>query len=68
MPTLRRMVTKSALRPIISSPSSSTEPSTLQIEIRSFIRFKHRNKVDLPQPDGPIRAVTELRLNGMDTL
>jgi hypothetical protein len=24
----------------------------------SFIRFKQRMKVDFPQPEGPIRAVT----------
>ena len=33
-------------------------PSTLHISITSFIRFRHLRKVDLPQPDGPIRAVT----------
>ena len=27
--------------------------------IRSFIRFRVRRNVDLPQPDGPIRAATE---------
>ena len=31
------------------------------------MRFSARSKVDLPQPDGPIRAVTELAANGMVT-
>ena len=26
--------------------------------IRSFIRFRQRKSVDLPQPEGPISAVT----------
>jgi len=30
-------------------------------EIRSFIRFSNLKKVDLPQPDGPMNAVTVLR-------
>ena len=27
--------------------------------MRSFIRLSDRRNVDLPQPDGPIRAITE---------
>jgi hypothetical protein len=30
---------------------------TLALGMRSFIRFRQRRKVDLPQPDGPISAV-----------
>ncbi len=26
--------------------------------MRSFIRLRHRSRVDLPQPDGPMNAVT----------
>src|SRR5262245_36379610 len=43
----------------MSLPSNCTRPSTRAPSIRSFIRFRTRRNVDLPQPDGPIRAVTE---------
>ena len=33
--------------------------------IRSFMRFRQRSKVDLPQPEGPIRAVTWWRGKSM---
>jgi hypothetical protein len=33
----------------------------------SFIRLIERRKVDLPQPDGPIRAVTELSGTSSET-
>ena len=36
-------------------------PSTRAPSIRSFIRFRQRRNVVLPQPDGPIRAVISLR-------
>jgi hypothetical protein len=29
--------------------------------MRSFMRLKQRSSVDLPQPDGPMKAVTCLR-------
>ena len=32
-------------------------PSTRADSMRSFIRLKHRSKVVLPQPDGPMKAV-----------
>ncbi len=32
----------------------------LQISMVSFMRFKQRKKVDLPQPEGPIIAITSL--------
>ena len=35
-------------------------PETLQPSTRSFMRLKVRRSVDLPQPDGPISAVTFL--------
>ena len=28
------------------------------VAISSFIRFRHRRSVDLPQPEGPMSAVT----------
>ncbi len=36
------------------------EPSTRVPGMMSFIRFSERRNVDLPQPDGPISAVTWL--------
>ena len=36
-------------------------PSVRTDETRSFIRFTDRSRVDLPQPEGPIRAVTSPR-------
>ena len=32
-------------------------PSTFALGIRSFMRFRQRIRVDLPQPEGPISAV-----------
>src|SRR4051794_28958016 len=42
----------------MSSPSSSTRPARLAPGTSSCIRLRMRRNVDLPQPDGPIRAVT----------
>ena len=42
----------------MSSPSSSTEPSTRAPGMTSCIRLSVRSTVDLPQPDGPMNAVT----------
>ena len=42
----------------MSSPSSTTEPSTRAPGISSCIRLSERRKVDFPQPDEPISAVT----------
>src|SRR5687767_2716555 len=41
------------------SPSSRTSPSSRVPSIRSFMRLSTRRNVDLPQPEGPIRASTE---------
>jgi hypothetical protein len=30
---------------------------TRALSMRSFIRLKHRSTVDLPHPDGPMKAV-----------
>src|SRR5262245_34917790 len=42
----------------MSSPLTLIVPVILTLSIRSFIRFKQRSSVDLPQPEGPINAVT----------
>ncbi len=42
----------------MSSPSNRTSPVERAIGIVSFIRLMQRSKVDLPQPDGPMKAVT----------
>src|SRR5437867_8456244 len=42
----------------MSSPSSRTLPSARAFGIVSCIRFRHRIRVDFPQPDGPMIAVT----------
>src|SRR5688572_3699808 len=48
----------------MSSPSSNTSPSMWAPGMTSCMRFRVRMNVDLPQPDGPMRAVT--RLGSMD--
>src|SRR5260370_40272568 len=40
------------------SPSSTTFPSARAPGISSWRRLRQRTSVDLPQPDGPISAVT----------
>src|SRR5438034_10983361 len=42
----------------MSSPWSSTFPSTLAFGIVSCIRLRHRIRVDFPQPEGPMTALT----------
>ncbi len=42
----------------MSSPSSWMLPSTRAVGIVSFMRFSVRRNVDLPQPEGPMNAVT----------
>ena len=42
----------------MSSPSSRTSPASAADGIISCIRFRIRRKVDLPQPEGPMSAVT----------
>lgn len=46
--------------PGISIPSTSISPVIFTLGIKSFIRLIHLKKVDFPQPDGPIKAVTLL--------
>jgi hypothetical protein len=42
-------------------------PSTRATSIVSFIRLRQRRKVDLPQPEGPMNAVTVLSLMSTST-
>src|SRR6478609_8631359 len=42
----------------MSTPSSSTWPDSAAPGTSSCIRLRIRRKVDLPHPDGPMRAVT----------
>jgi hypothetical protein len=58
MPTRARSRTGSRSRSFTSSPSSRILPSTRAPGMVSFIRLMQRRKVDFPQPEGPIRAVT----------
>ena len=59
MPMVRRTETGSRSGAYRSSPSSSTVPSIRPPRITSCRRFRVRSTVDLPQPDGPMNAVTE---------
>ena len=52
----------------MSWPSIMILPVTRQPSITSFIRLRQRRKVDLPQPDGPMKAVTSCGLMSIDTL
>ena len=44
----------------MSLPSMVILPSTRQLGIVSFMRLMQRRNVDLPQPDGPMKAMTPL--------
>ena len=59
MPTVRRTATGSTAEPYRFSSSSSTLPSTRPPGVTSCMRLRVRRNVDLPQPDGPMKAVTE---------
>src|SRR5580765_1147804 len=50
----------------MSCPSSETEPPTRAVGTVSCIRLRHRSSVDLPQPDGPMIAVTSRSRNAME--
>ena len=58
IPTRRRTETTSTLDACRSTSSSSTLPSERAPGISSCMRLTHRTMVDLPQPDGPMIAVT----------
>src|SRR5437016_9985162 len=66
MPTSRRSATGSVPFENTETPSSRMSPAWRVCGISSFNRFTERKKVLLPQPDGPIRAVTARR--GMATV
>src|SRR2546429_1396910 len=67
MPMRRRSWTGSTPASYTSAPSSSTDPVTQPPSDSSCMRFRQRRKVLLPQPDGPITAVTVCAGNRMDT-
>src|SRR5947199_323964 len=67
MPMRRRRWTGSTPASYTSAPSSSTVPVTQPPSDSSCMRFRQRRKVLLPQPDGPITAVTVCAGNRMDT-
>ena len=58
MPTRARSCTTSCFLSWMSLPSSRMEPTTRALGIVSFMRFRQRRNVDLPQPEGPIIAST----------
>src|SRR5438093_675643 len=66
MPTSRRSATGSMPFENTETPSSRMSPAWRVCGISSFNRFTERKNVLLPQPDGPIRAVTARR--GMATV
>src|SRR3990172_7721063 len=51
----------------MSCPWYSTAPSTRTPGMRSFMRFRHRRRVLLPHPEGPMSAVTLFTGNSMLT-
>ncbi|GAA2831141.1 hypothetical protein GCM10020220_020040 [Nonomuraea rubra] len=67
MPIMRRTETGSIVGAYRSSPSSSTLPSTRAPGMTSCMRLSVRRNVDLPHPDGPMKAVIERGSMVMDT-
>ena len=60
IPTRMRSSTGSIVPWLMSSPSSVMVPPTSTFPSMSFMRFRQRSSVDLPQPEGPMSAVTWL--------
>jgi hypothetical protein len=58
MPTLARISATSSFDVSRFSPSSMISPSARCSGYSSYMRLKVRSSVDLPQPDGPMKAVT----------
>ena len=58
MPTRARSSTASTFGSLTFSPSISIVPVTRAIGMVSFMRLRQRRNVDLPQPDGPMKAMT----------
>src|SRR5919204_1054289 len=67
MPMRRRSWTGSTPGSYTSAPSSSTEPVFQPPSDSSCMRLRQRRKVLLPQPDGPMTAVTVWAGNSRDT-
>ena len=67
MPTRARSSTGSMSRSVMSWSSMAILPSTRADGMVSFIRLMQRRNVDLPQPDGPMKAVTALSAMSSDT-
>jgi hypothetical protein len=67
MPILRRMATGSTLAENMSSSSRKTCPLTHAPGVTSCILLRQRTRVDFPQPDGPIIAVTAFSLKEIET-
>jgi hypothetical protein len=58
MPMFRRTATGSMFEAQMSCPSKVIVPVCWNPGIRSFMRLKQRMYVLLPQPEGPMMAVT----------
>jgi hypothetical protein len=58
MPTRRRSSTTSVVGAETSSPETSMRPCVRTLGMRSFMRLNERSSVLLPQPEGPMMAVT----------
>ena len=67
MPTTRRTATGSTPLPYRLVPSRSISPLTYAPGMTSCIRLMLRSSVDLPQPDGPMKAVTVRGSTVMET-
>ena len=63
MPTCTRRALASVLK--MSWPLNSTTPSVCTPSTKSHMRLKVRSRVDLPQPEGPMKAVA--RCSGMSS-
>src|SRR6185295_13646202 len=48
----------SVVAALMSRPLTLMTPVVFTLSIRSFIRLRQRRRVDLPQPEGPMKAVT----------
>ena len=58
MPTFARSMLMSTPGARIFSPSSRISPTARWPGYSEYIRFNVRSSVDLPQPEGPMNAVT----------
>ena len=58
MPTRFLRCVTSTAGPWMSVPAMRMAPVMRTPSIRSFIRLRQRRRLDLPQPEGPMKAVT----------